>query len=147
MLSTQIEIARAPEDVRKVLLDFEQIPSWSQGYIKSIKPVNANAKLEPGEKLKCILSGMSFNPTIIENNEHVFCWRGRLFGIPGVFVGEHAFRFEPSKTTSGGTTFIQEENFSGVLKFMISEGSKMEKETRTNFEGFNEDLKARCERE
>jgi len=67
------------------------------------------------------------------------------------FNGEHRFKFEPSKTTPGHTTFIHEENFTGAMTWMMNGGmaSKMvglEKSTREGFEKFNADLKAWCEK-
>lgn len=64
----------------------------------------------------------------------------------GTFNGDHAFHFTESKTTAGGTTFIQEEQFSGVLAFIIGDGTvgKMlgfREKTREGFEGFNRDFK------
>jgi len=70
-----------------------------------------------------------------------------VWGIPGLFTGEHQFRFEPSKKTPGGTTFVQAERFSGILLFLIADGTKFSKTTKAGFEGFNADLKARCESE
>lgn len=67
--------------------------------------------------------------------------------MSGLFTGEHVFRFEPSETTPGGTTFVQEENFTGILSFMYASWSPMAKDTKKGFAGFNVDLKARCERE
>lgn len=68
-----------------------------------------------------------------------------LWGISGLFTGEHSFRFEPSKTNPGETTFVQAENFSGILSFLIKEGTGFARTTREGFEGFNGDLKRRVE--
>lgn len=89
---------------------------------------------------------MEFYPEVLANDEHEFKWRGKLWGIPGLFTGEHVFRFEDSKETQAGTTFVQSEEFSGVLSLISREGSKMYTETKAGFEGFNKDLKARCEK-
>lgn len=144
-VSTQIEIGSAPAEVRKVFLDFEQYSAWTKAFV--IKPLADDPKIAPGEKLKLEAGGMTFKPTILENSELEFRWRGVLWSIPGVFTGEHVFRFEPSTTTPGGTTLVQEEKFTGVLSVLMYEGSNFEKTTRKNFVTFNENLKARCEKE
>jgi len=87
---------------------------------------------------------MTISPTIVENSAQAFRWRGLLWGVPGLFTGEHQFRFEPSKKTPGGTTFVQAEKFSGILSFLIAEGTGFWKSTKEGFEGFNADLKAKC---
>ena len=42
---------------------------------------------------------------------------------------------------------MQAEKFSGILAFLIAEGTGFWKSTKEGFEGFNADLKARCESE
>lgn len=54
-----------------------------------------------------------------ENSGKCFRWRGTWHEI---FTGEHGFRFEASGETEGGTTFIHEEKFSGLLGPMMGEG-------------------------
>ena len=78
-----------------------------------------------------------------ENSPEVFTWRG---GATGVFVGQHSFRFEPSKITPGGTTFVQEENFSGVLTFPMGKNPVakligLRKKTKAGWDAFNVDFK------
>ncbi len=57
------------------------------------------------------------------------------------------FRFVESEITPGGTTFIHEEKFSGILGGIMGEGTLgklfgMREKTKKGFEGFNRDLKA-----
>jgi hypothetical protein len=59
--------------------------------------------------------------------------------------GEAYFYFEPSKTTPGGTTFVQDEEFTGILSILFYEGSAMREKTQSNFETYNSDIKARVE--
>jgi hypothetical protein len=78
-----------------------------------------------------------------ENSGKCFRWRGTWHEI---FTGEHGFRFEASEEVEGGTTFIHEEKFSGLLGPMMGEGfiakkSGFREKTRRGFEGFNGDLK------
>lgn len=74
-------------------------------------------------------------------------WGG---GWTGIFKGDHAFRFEPSSKNPGGTTFVQEEKFWGLLSFFMGDGwlarlVGLKERTKTGFEGYNQDLKAWCE--
>jgi hypothetical protein len=57
------------------------------------------------------------------------------------------FRFVESEITPGGTTFIHEEQFSGILGGIMDEGTLgklvgLREKTKRGFEGFNRDLKA-----
>ena len=63
----------------------------------------------------------------------------------GLFVGDHSFRFEESKTNPGCTTLVQEEDFQRVMALMMWPVFGWDKKTKVNFEKFNEDLKGRCE--
>jgi hypothetical protein len=65
-------------------------------------------------------------------------------------MAEHIFRFEPSTKTQGGTTFVHEESFTGILAFLMGEGFVarsvgLRESTKRGFEGYNKDLKAWCE--
>ena len=42
--------------------------------------------------------------------------------MPGLFSGEHFFRFEESQVRQGDTTFVHGERFSGLLGWMASTG-------------------------
>lgn len=68
----------------------------------------------------------------------------------GLIAVEHVFRFEPSSRTQGGTTFVQEEAFTGFLAFTMGEGliarwMGVRDRTRSGFERYNIDLKRKCE--
>jgi hypothetical protein len=69
----------------------------------------------------------------------------------GTFCGEHIFRFEPSKTTEGGTTFSQDERFTGSLGGLLMGGGfvgnalGVKESTKKGFEKYNGDLKKWCE--
>jgi hypothetical protein len=70
--------------------------------------------------------------------------------LAGVFNGEHSFSFEPSKTTPGGTTFTQREDFTGAFSFVMGESFVAQKvgypaKTRAGWKKYNEDLKRWCE--
>jgi hypothetical protein len=88
---------------------------------------------------------MAMAPVVLTNTAAEFKWQGKLWNLPGVFTGAHYFKFMPSTKTAGATTFVQGEDFSGILSFMMNEGSSFWKSTKTGFEGFNLDLKRKCE--
>ncbi|KAI9753351.1 MAG: hypothetical protein M4579_005209 [Chaenotheca gracillima] len=139
-VTTTKEIASSPEHVRQVFLDFGKMPEWTQGFIRSITPVVPKDPIEKGDKLNVTLQGASFSPVVLENSPQEFKWRG---SIPGLFYGDHSFRFEPGPTP-GTTTLTHSEEFSGPLTFLmkiIPQGTKQ----KEGFEGFNDDLKRRVE--
>ncbi|KAF2660417.1 hypothetical protein K491DRAFT_589303 [Lophiostoma macrostomum CBS 122681] len=150
-LKASIEIAAPPAEVRAKFRDFESLPSYHSGFFKSIGPATPGKPLEPGkDKLNVVLEGTTFNPVFLVRHHPSSCYRW-VGSIPYVFTGEHIFTFEPSKTTPGGTTFSQEETFSGMLSFMMGEGFLgnqlgMKEKTKTGWEKYNADLKAACEK-
>ncbi|PVH99097.1 hypothetical protein DM02DRAFT_615289 [Periconia macrospinosa] len=153
LISTTIEIAAPPEAVREKFLDFPSWPKFQRqgGWFISIAPSNSNnapKDLEPNDTLDVTIQIGSLNPTILENTPTVFQWGGT--GLMGTFNGAHAFRFKPSTTTPGGTTFVHEEEFTGAMTWLIGEGViakgvGMREKTKAGFEGFNEDFKKWCE--
>ena len=86
--------------------------------------------------------GAGFSPKVTANTPDEFKWLGSL---PGVFSGEHAFKFLPSQTSEGHTLLVQEEAFSGALSFLVGETWKWGKSTKEGFENFNRDIKTRAE--
>ncbi|GJN69770.1 hypothetical protein PLICBS_003822 [Purpureocillium lilacinum] len=153
-IRTEIEIAAPPEQVRKTspdpdssdyyqFLDFQAFPTWTNGFIKSITPADPSAA--PGTRLTVALEGITMSPTVLTNSESEFSWRGKLWSVPGLFTGDHYFRFRPSDKTPGGTTLEHGEDFFGVLTFIIAEGTGFWEKTKKGFEGFNEDIKKKCE--
>jgi hypothetical protein len=157
-IKTSIEIAASPSTVRAIFLEFPKYSDWHHGFFKSITPdtTSPEAKdsktgtsLRPGDTLHVIigLDNMTLHPTILSNSTKEFSWGGKLWGIPGLFTGVHSFKFEESNHAEnpGGTTFSHGEVFSGILSLLIREGSAMHSKTKGGFEGFNRDLKAKCE--
>jgi hypothetical protein len=63
----------------------------------------------------------------------------------GLFTGVHAFSFEDSKITPGGTTFVQSEEFSGPLWFIMNPAFGLSVKSKKGFEAFNEELKKKAE--
>ncbi|OCL12560.1 hypothetical protein AOQ84DRAFT_274154, partial [Glonium stellatum] len=126
-------------------LNFSQIPNYHpNGFFKSIDPAIPNKPLEPGVKMHNILEGMTINPTLLVRLS-LFC-----SGLFGMFNGVHIFRFEKGTKTQGGTTFVHEEKFTGLLTFTMGDGFVarsigLKESTKSGFERYNQDLKAWCE--
>ena len=85
---------------------------------------------------------MSFSPVILTNTSQQFKWSGN---VPYIFRGDHEWNFKASSQTPGGTTLVQSEQFTGLLSFFMNEGSSSHENTKKGFQGFNEELKRRCE--
>jgi hypothetical protein len=149
---TSIEIAAPPSAVRAAFLDFENLPSWTT-FIKLIEPYDPSnlhpkdpASLLPGTKLHIIMPSLEMYPTILVNSPSELKWQGKLWGLPGIFTGEHAFRFEESKLNPGGTTFVHAEEFWGILpRLLLGDGSKTWNDVKASYEKFNGEIKVRCE--
>lgn len=111
-IKTQILINASPEKVWAVLTNFEKYPEWNP-FIKSIK-----GDVKVGSKIIAILEppeskGMTFKPKVLVfDSKKEFRWLGHLL-FPGLFDGEH--KFELIENYDGTTTFVQSENFKGIL--------------------------------
>ncbi len=139
-IRTSILIKATPEQVWRILMDFENYPTWNP-FIKTIA-----GKAEKGARIVAYIEppgakGMTFKPKVLAvmpNKE--FRWLGHLF-IPGLFDGEHIF--ELSDNGDGTTTLVQRERFGGILiplfKKMLNDN------TLRGFEAMNEALKAKAE--
>ncbi len=111
-IKTQITIHAPAQKIWQVLTDFKKYNEWNP-FITSITgnvAVNniISAKLQPPAS-----KGMTVKPRVLifsANKE--FKWRGQLL-MPGVFTGEH--KFEIIDNHNGSCTFIQSENFTGIL--------------------------------
>ena len=77
-------------------------------------------------------------PYLQSNSPTEFSWLGR--SILGLINGLHTFEFLPSDSTPGGTTFVQKEEFSGWLGFLMTL-AVVERKTAVNFGILNQDLK------
>ena len=167
MIETKIEIASSPEHVREVVclpkiyiniffkstlytnnitqfLDFPSIPSYHTGTIKSVARADpSKPTIDRGDVLNCEIGGLKFSPTIIESSPTELSWKGPPWH--GLIAGFHIFRFEPSQTTPGWTTFTQAEEFTGLLAFLLRPSMPLGKSTKADYEKFNQDIKARVE--
>jgi hypothetical protein len=140
-LRTEIELPASPNEVWRVLLDFDAYPDWNP-FIRSV-----SGKAEVGQRLIATVQPiggkpMGIGPKVLKvDAEKELRWRGSL-PIPGLFTGEHFFALSP--LPSGKTHFIHGENFSGLLVALVFKG-KMGEGTRRGFTAMNEALKARLE--
>jgi hypothetical protein len=139
-LRTEILISASPQKVWEVLTDFENYPKWNP-FIKSIegKPLvgeKITVRLEPPDA-----KGITMTPKVLAFDVNKqFRWIGN-FVLPGLFDGEHIFELTDNK--DGTTTFIQRENFKGIL---VGSFKKMlDNNTKRGFELMNQQLKIRSE--
>ncbi|KAM0190058.1 hypothetical protein ACHAPI_009695 [Fusarium lateritium] len=141
IVETEVE---APVDIVKSLFkDFPRFGEWSTW---SIQPAVSSKKIEdllPGDKLSIDLEGLKFTATLLRNEPDAFEWSG---GLQPLLLGEHMFSWKPSTKTPGGTTFIQNEKWRGLLTFLWKPNWFMGKRTRKGFEGFNAEVKKEAER-
>ena len=140
-LETQIEIDAPPEDVWKILMDFERHEQWNP-FIVGIhgdKQVGAQitARMHPPDG-----KPMTFKPLITRlEPERQFVWVGNLFAA-WLFSGEHIFVLEP--LGAGRTRFRHEEHFGGILVPLLKKS--LQTNTRRGFELMNQALKDEVEK-
>ncbi|HIH03819.1 MAG TPA: SRPBCC domain-containing protein [Methanoregulaceae archaeon] len=142
ILSTEIEIHAPAERVWAILSDFEAYPTWNP-FIRQIGgPLKVGASLDaelqpPGSR------GMHIRPVVqtVEPNREL-SWLGRLFGIPHIFDGRHAFFIEPLSVD--GVRFVQQETFKGLL---VPLAGGLLSATERGFEAMNRALRERAEHE
>ena len=140
-IKTEIIINAPIEKVWATLMNFENYPKWNT-FITSIE-----GKSEVGQKLKAFLQppgakGMTFKPKVlIVNPNQEFRWVGHLL-FPGIFDGQHNFKLIDNGDNI--TTFIQSENFKGILVPFLKK--MIEINTVQGFRQMNEGLKREVER-
>ncbi|MFH2130630.1 MAG: SRPBCC domain-containing protein [bacterium] len=139
-LKTEIEIKASPEKIWAILTDFAAYPDWNP-FIRRLQ-----GKVQEGARLEVLIEppggkGMVFKPTVrkVFKNK-AFHWVGHLL-IPGIFDGEHIFTI--NENTDGSVTFVQQENFRGLLVPLVW-GSMADK-TKNGFSAMNLALKQRAE--
>ena len=134
---TTIAIDAPPAAVWSVLTDTEAYPAWN--------PMIAGleGRLEKGAVVR-LVEGSGADRTVIRPTilvaepDRELRWRGRLWDMPGLFVGEHDFLLRP---TARGTLFTQGEHFSGVLLWLFDP-----RQLVPAFEAMNVALAARATR-
>jgi hypothetical protein len=139
-IRTEVVIYAPVNRVWEVLTDFDAYPSWNpfMMYIKG--KVEEGAQIEvkmvpPGSK------GMIFKPRVLKFQQNKeFRWLGHTV-FPGLFDGEHIFELVDHH--NGTTTFIQRENFRGMMVPLLKKS--LDNGTKTGFEAMNAKLKQVCE--
>ncbi|AFM11681.1 Polyketide cyclase/dehydrase [Turneriella parva DSM 21527] len=134
-IETKIEIEAPPEVVWAEFSDFDKYGEWNPF-------LRVSGEMKPGSKLAVAFhrSGddwFKMNPTVLEASNRHLIWRGRLL-MPGIFTGEHEFRFE--QTEKGQTVFYHNEKFNGLIVPFFPLG-----DTERKFEAMNAALKKRAE--
>ncbi len=134
-IKTAIQITATPEQVWKVLSNFEKYPDWNP-FITSIKGTPL-----VGKKIKVTAGGMKFKPEVLAfDEEKELRWKGKLL-VKGLFDGEHIFQIIDNQ--DGTVTFKHEEKFSGILVGLFAK--KLDTETKAGFEQMNKMIKERSE--
>lgn len=139
-IRTEIRIQATPEQVWSILTNFSNYPQWNP-FIKSITGIplvgqKITARIEPPKA-----QGMTLTPVVLAytpNKE--FRWKGKLL-IKGLFDGEHIF--ELIDNGDGSTTFIQREQFHGILIPLFNK--MLEVNTVNGFHLMNQKLKELAE--
>jgi hypothetical protein len=140
-ITTSITINATTEKVWNILNDFEKYPQWNP-FITSIA-----GKIKVGNILQVTIAppngnAMKFKPTLLVANEHKeLKWKGKLL-FKGLFDGEHQFEIIDNK--NGTVTFVQSENFTGVLVPLFKKTININ--TKNGFVLMNEKLKERAEK-
>ena len=135
---TTIEIRAPPAAVWSVLTDADDYPAWNP-MIAGLK-----GRLARGAVIETI-EGYGADRTVIwprvliADRERELRWRGHLWGVPGLLVGEHYFLLRP---TARGTLFTQGEHFGGALLWVFDA-----QELVPAFEAMNVALAGRAERD
>lgn len=139
-LHTEITIDAPIEIVWDLLVDLERYDEWNPFVVESAGRVAVGERLvnrmkPPGGKT------MTFKPIVTEVEPgRTFEWLGRL-GLPGIFDARHRFDLRP--TSSDSTTFVQTEQFDGLLVRAMRSG--LDTRTKAGFEAMNQALKTRAE--
>jgi hypothetical protein len=141
-LETSVHIDATPDEVWRVLTDFDRYGEWNP-FITSIEgPVEVGARLSvsltpPGGRT------IRMKPTVrVVQPGRRLRWLGHL-GVPGIFDGEHEFVVEPAEPPDErGALFTQRETFRGAMVPFV--GRILER-TRRGFEAMNRALKERVE--
>ncbi|CCF42650.1 hypothetical protein CH063_12591 [Colletotrichum higginsianum] len=142
-ISAEIEIQAPPAAVRSVFLDFQGYKRWSEKWkLEPTEPGKSPSDLKNGDQIQVVMGDMKFKPVIKENTSEALHWLGSL---PVIFNGLHQFYFQPSQVNPGGTRFVQIENFSGLLAFLMRPGWSFREKTLTGWNQFNEELKKEVE--
>ena len=138
-LEASIDIDASPEAIWSTLLDFPAYPDWNPFIVSIVGEPRVGERLDvrirpPGSH------GIGLKPVVrtVEPSAR-FGWLGHLV-VPRIFDGGHEFVISPR--SDGGSTFVQREEFGGVLVPLVG---KMLARTLEGFEAMNAALKVRVE--
>lgn len=134
-LYTEIRINAPIQTVWDIFSDFKNYPNWNP-FIRSIR-----GELQKGARFQADIGSFKFKPTVqVFNEQEELTWLGR-FILPGIFDGRHSFILKENK--DGTTTFVQQEDFYGILIPFMKR--KLNSEIKEGFTAMNEKLKALAE--
>lgn len=140
-LKSEIIINAEPQKIWNILMDFQNYPIWNP-FIIEIKGSANKGEMILTRIVPTGASEMKFKPTILNiENDKELRWLGH-FIISGLFDGEHVFQLIDNK--NGTTTFIQSENFKGILVPLFKK--LLDVNTLNGFELMNQQLKKEAEK-
>jgi hypothetical protein len=140
LVHTSIDISADLQKVWDVLKDFDRYPEWNPCLLsiagdKSIGSV-LTVTIDPAYSIN-----KRFKARLLEySKEKGIRWFGRLW-IPHLFAGTHSFEMLP---TASGVTFIQQEEFSGILVPLLK--GMLDRKMKKGYQEMNRALKARSEK-
>ncbi|HWY98318.1 MAG TPA: SRPBCC domain-containing protein [Bacteroidia bacterium] len=140
-IRTEIIINAVPDKVWKVLGNFRDYPNWNPFLRWLDGDVAVNNKIAvriepPGA------NGMTFKPVVLKFDKNKeFRWLGHMI-VPGLFDGEHIFELTDNR--NGTTTFVQREQFKGILIPLFKK--MLDINTKQGFELMNKALKEQVEK-
>ncbi len=140
-IKTKIIIDATPQKVWSIFSNFKNYSQWNPFIQRLTGAVVEGQKIEvliqaPGSK------PMIFSPEVLTyQEEKELTWLGHLF-FRGLFDGKHHFRL--IENNDGTTTFIQNEEFKGVLVPLFKR--QLNSKTREGFIQMNQMLKELVEK-
>ena len=135
---TEIEINAGPEQVWKVLTDFERYDQWNPFITKIVGHANKGSKIEiyletPSGKNR------KYRPTLTKVEQgRELRWVGKSL----LLNGEHVFTIE--QLHAGRVQLVHRELFDGLLTSIF--GKSLDTDVKQGFEEMNRALKERAER-
>lgn len=141
-IRTEIVIQAPAEKIWKILTDFDSYPNWNP-FIKSI-----TGQVVQNSIFKVVIEApdskpMTFKPKVLVfEEEKEFRWLGH-FLFRGLFDGDHKFELIDHK--NGTTTFVQSEQFSGVLVPFLRK--MLDTKTVKGFDLMNKKIKELAEKD
>lgn len=138
-IRTETSIEAQPDEVWRVLADFQEYPSWNP-FVRKI-----SGTMALGERIEVVLAIADRKPTTVcpvvtsADPGTRFGWRGSM-SMRGVFDGHHVFELAAD---GSGTRLVHREEFNGVVVPILM--PFIRRATIEAFEGMNTALKARVE--